>query len=211
MADPVIPDVYRAQVRVPGKSALPHDVFVNTFAFRNDQLVSAEMADLLVTVLTAFYGFFDQYLSNTQALWSGTELRVYDLGQQPPRQPQIREMPITASGSGNPYPGEVACCLSYYAERNLPRNRGRLYIGPLLASSATVSTTEVVPTQAFVDALIDGGANLIGTTEDVTWGLVSQMDQDFKVVTNLWVDNAYDTQRRRGREPTARTVWPAIE
>jgi hypothetical protein len=206
VADPVLTDIYRAQVRVPGKTGLPHDVFVNTFAFRNVQ-TGVPLANI-ASVLTAFYGFFDEFLAGTQAAWTETELRIYDLGQTPPRIPHIVDMPLTVTGGATPYPAEVACCLSYYAERNLPRNRGRIYIGPLSTAASTVTASRIGPTGAFMDALLAAGANVIGSTEDVRWGVVSQRDGDFKQITNLWVDNAYDTQRRRGVEPTSRVVWP---
>jgi hypothetical protein len=40
----------------------------------------------------------------------------------------------------------------------------------------------------------------------VKWVVYSPKLDAFAEVDNLWVDNAFDTQRRRGERPTARTV-----
>lgn len=99
-------------------------------------------------------------------------------------------------------PREVACCLSYYADRNEPRRRGRMYFGPLAASAMAER-----PSTALANAIlaIGSGINDLGGL-DVNWVQYSPTDNASRTVTNMYVDNAWDTQRSRGSVATGRTA-----
>lgn len=209
MADPILTDIYRAQVRCPGKSGLPEDVYVNTFAFRNEQGPDIPSpVGPIVNMLSAFYGFLLPFLSGVTTRWDQATVRVYDLGQEPPRYPVEEELGLAVGTGTNALPEEVALVLSLYSERNLPRRRGRIYIGPLGTNVMTTSTSMVFPSDNVRNAMLDAAANMIQSTENATWGVVSARDQAFYPFTNAWVDDAFDTQRRRGRAPVGRKVWP---
>jgi hypothetical protein len=49
----------------------------------------------------------------------------------------------------------------------------------------------------------------MNTSEDVTWMQVSTTFGIANPVTGGFVDNSFDTQRRRGSAPTARDTWGA--
>jgi hypothetical protein len=101
-------------------------------------------------------------------------------------------------------PGELALCLSFYADQNQPRRRGRLYV-PVWAAGAAGSDMQSVASAGLmtkVGALAPIFANLGGANVD--WGVWSRVDNAFHKATNYWVDNAWDVQRSRGFPPTAR-------
>lgn len=219
MADPILNDFFRAQVVLKGKSGLAEDVYVNNFVFRNDQGVVADVndaADAIAARLSAFYttpgangARVGQYLSG-RAIQQQAEIRVYDLGQAPPRMPHVRPLDLGAL-SGTGLPEEVALCLSYYAGRPLPRRRGRIYVGPLADTAVQTGTGNVEPHPSFRQTLAQAAAGLASqsATAQVRWHLLSQTDQSAHMITGGWIDNAFDTQRRRGSKATARTTWGA--
>jgi hypothetical protein len=99
---------------------------------------------------------------------------------------------------------EVALCLSYYADSNVPRRRGRLYIP---AAFIATGTLPVRPTQTQRDALlqfVNIFKNLGGV--DVDWVVWSRADRQAHTITNWYADDEWDTQRRRGLRPTTRSV-----
>lgn len=105
--------------------------------------------------------------------------------------------PPAPSGS----PRDVALCLSFYADRNLPRQRGRLYL-PMcnnvnLPSKPTATHMNKALAVATMLAAIGG--------VDIDWEVWSPTSNSGKKVTNAWVDNEWDTQRRRGLKATTRT------
>ena len=120
----------------------------------------------------------------------------------------------TGTGGSTPLPSEVALCTSFAAGPavgvNPARRKGRMFIGPLnevsldtsLANQAVVSSTARIilagATERLADDLITAGHEL------AVW---SRVDQAAYPVVRGWVDNAFDTQRRRGIEPSLRTVW----
>lgn len=217
MADPVLVDHYRALAVFQRASGLPRDVVVNSWAFRNDgtsgppETVAAEIASALDTYYTANHQADPTTIaSHIDSSVTGLEYRVYDLGQAVPREPHIVESTAFTGGSGSPLPGEVALCMSYFADRNLPRSRGRVYIGPLNTSTVDAVDSLARPSAALVRNLRQGGEYLLNPTENLTWVLISQADAAAKVITGGWVDNAFDTQRRRGVDPTTRTVYPEV-
>ncbi len=124
-------------------------------------------------------------------------------------------MPSTFPGKApNPaLPHEVALCLSFFAGRNLPRSRGRIYVGPF----AIIANSNGRPTPQLRSSIADRASNVGRTTENVTWVMVTnggtpvrKEPAGAKVITAGWVDDAFDTQRRRGAGPSTRTNWSAV-
>jgi hypothetical protein len=131
-------------------------------------------------------------------------VKVYELlGGQPVFEKKY-DTPF-ARGTGA-CPREVAICLSYATVDNpdasTPRRRGRIYVGPL--AGATTETVESGKRQAILD--LGTKLSQIGTANGVTWKMFSKMDNAAFKIESMWVDDAYDTQRRRGRKPTTRTT-----
>jgi hypothetical protein len=182
--------------RVPS-SQLPRDRMTNVLHFDTEDPVGAPDHAALATDLLAIY---DQHLAPLTG-FTGWECRVYDKADDKPRQPKATVTRPQRTGPAAPAPYEVALCLSFYSERNIPRRRGRIYLGPLTAGNANSER----PSAGLLTLALDmatafsalGGAN-------VTWQVYSPTTDDTMPVTNAWCDDAWDTQRRRGLKPASR-------
>jgi hypothetical protein len=221
MGWPIATDFFAVQWVWQAPSGLPTDVFTNTWYFRNTQSPSVTpIADRIESVLTAFWttaGSADQVIDYIPAVITAQPvlMKTYDLGTGPPRSPvDERNIDLSAFGAATTQlPREVACVLSYYAGRqeleppiNGNRRRGRLYIGPL-ATGAIAPGLSGAMEPALRTALAEAALNVRDTTEDVNWHQLSQTNGTLHPVTGGWVDDAFDTQRSRGREPTSRVTW----
>jgi hypothetical protein len=131
----------------------------------------------------------------------GCECKVYDMADGEPRPIRGQAGWVQHSDSSSAMaPREVALCLSFYAERNLPRFRGRLFIGPYQAQYAAGERPQSVRTHNQI--LATGIANLGGANVD--WQLFSPTRNAYSKVTNWWVDDEWDTVRSRGLRATSR-------
>lgn len=140
----------------------------------------------------------------------------------------MRSFTMGASGTGNPLPAEVSLALSFHGDlTNVPetapnpdgpvpptirpaaRRRGRIYIGPLMAIAGTTgASNDLVPTSAAKNTWSAVGAHLIDNVPSgFVWDIVSKAGGEVHVVTGGYVDDAFDTQRRRGSAPTSRLTF----
>jgi hypothetical protein len=104
---------------------------------------------------------------------------------------------------------EVAIVLSFYAQVNRPRHRGRLYIPAAVAGIGTANARPSLANRQKVADLVPIFTGLGGA--DVDWCVYSRVDDEARSVTNWWVDDAWDVQRSRGLDPTARLVGTTSE
>jgi hypothetical protein len=132
----------------------------------------------------------------------GVEVKAYDMADAKPR-----PVKATAPWTANAFPvspgapREVACCLSYYGERNLPRERGRIYVGPWTNASAVERPSTLVIQK--VRDLATGLGNVGGV--DVDWQLYSPTRNAYSKIKNVWVDDEWDTIRSRGLKALTRS------
>lgn len=189
----------RMQCTVAPASGLPRDGITNTLFFRTIPGVGGPDYMALATDLG---NLFKTLGANLMPAGVGaTTVKAYDMADAKPREPRATAVvPIT--GSGGAGPREVALCLSFRAERNLPRQRGRIFLGPIRNSLMLErpSSTMESPIAAFATGL----GNLGGV--DVDWVVHSRMDNDYKKVVAFWQDDEWDTQRSRGLRATKRTA-----
>lgn len=142
----------------------------------------------------------------------------------------VRSWTLSNAVAGNTLPSEVALVASYHADltdvpetqtnpspppaviRPASRLRGRLFIGPLMAGSGTedATTHEFRPSSAY-QLVLSRAMQALEAANDSTWNWAqaSQTTGELTLVVGGYVDNSYDTQRRRGLAPTARTAWSA--
>lgn len=139
------------------------------------------------------------------------ECTVYDAQGTPPVFPQGHAIANVGAFPASSCPREVAVCLSFYAERNLPRQRGRLYIPfELMQQSQSIGVPRpTTPCQTLVGNLAGRLAGLGGL--DVDWVVYSRVDDEARSVTNWYVDNEWDTMRSRGLRPTERVAGTTSE
>lgn len=185
-------------------SGLLDDATVNTFHVTKTGTEPVWIDVLLAwqTYMDALRNFFSAMTAET-----GHTLKVYDLADPEPRAPIFTgSWEFSSAPTGDPLPAEVALCISFEGARisgePQRRRRGRMYMGPIAQSindngrpGATALTNFVGFFQDFVaDLNLSGGLFAV-------W---SRMDGAAVEVVNSWVDNAWDTQRRRGLAPTHR-------
>lgn len=186
----------RVQVSNYTPDSLPADRAVNTLYFTGDLPSSdANWQTFLGAIITSFSSA--GVLANSH--FTAT---AYNMADSKPR-PILATRNQVGGGDIAPGPHEVALCMSYYSARNLPSSRGRIYLGPLPGSVMGAQQ----PNSAYVTAVL-GIATAIHTAAGaaaLVWSLHSVKENNYQAITNVWVDNAWDTQRRRGIAATTRS------
>lgn len=183
--------VYRVSMQFPMDSALPRDrITVNPHFFGDnaDALLDALKVNLLAWPATSLAPFI---------------LKAYDAADPPPSYPLA-----TAEQAGTPVtssqPREIALCLSYYTGFNRPRYRGRLYLpAQWLGGSPGLRPTVAQRNEAIAFATNVLNVNLPSAHNWVLWSTVEHKSQGG--VSNVWVDDEWDTIRSRGLRATTRT------
>lgn len=201
--------LHRFDVILQPDSNLPADVVINTWHFDE---VSAPFGnyDNVRDMLEGFYDTVGPYMP-ANYLQSQALVRAYDLTQPEPRVPVYESAFTWTQGAGAFLPTEVALVLSVRAEyaSGTPnaRRRNRKYLGPFIA---TTNTTAGRPSSALItDLAAAAGQMLNEALASVSWNWVvySPTEGASYPVIGGWVDDAWDTQRRRGVSPSTRSIW----
>ena len=211
--------IVRMQAVIPFASGLPSDVITNTLYF-HDLSVNTDVevvADAVNPSVQAFYdAIYDNAVPNYLATANLWEARYYSVGTPPPNIPYILPLVATGPPSFTPtnIPTEVACVLSFQGDvsQGAPqaRRRGRIYLGGLSDTNLLSSTSAPgVQFPRFNPTWISNvvSAAIILENTQPLWVVYSPTNNATTPVTNGWVDNAPDTQRRRGVDATERTLW----
>lgn len=223
----------RAQTIIPFRTNLPRDVVSNTMWFQ--VLPEHTLTEAALAIAPNIADFYRQvYLvrsgNGCQASYLnlvGAFTNFYNQDAPPPRVPYRVDLGLAdAVTSDTRAPTEVACVLSFRAalENGVPaaRRRGRIFLGGLgdgtLDGASGASPYFPRFNQAWRERLIaalqaqfvspeDWGGEI--PSEDIVWSVYSQKDHFSAPVVAGWIDNTPDTQRRRGVNANARTVWPS--
>lgn len=206
------------QIKIPRDNGLNKDAVINTWhhVTVNNPPSTADK-DAIVAQLLNFYtspanGAGTQLVAQMAKYLNGPiEYKLYNLADAKPRSP-IRTGTFAASFSSNstPLPGEVALVLSLRADPvsgvDPKRLRGRVYLGPWGAYNTTSDTADGRPDATLITnilaaakVLMDAG-NVTGAPKLVVYSEAGFLSS---VVTKCVVNDAWDTQRRRGAAPTA--------
>lgn len=158
-----------------------------------------------------FYAAVDENFGVLTKTTNGLRWKSYNKADLKPRAPVVTGVANLTPSTGLGLPTEVALCVSF---QSLPtsgirqsRRRGRIYLPFLLAS---LNGTDSRPTTAFVNVVVAAADALVTTSKAATdyfWGVHSPTTGATTEVDNGWVDNEWDTQRRRGRPRTTRTIF----
>lgn len=219
------------QSSLQGASGLAKDKWENVWHFLD--VAGASAQDVALTGCKKIADFFlkagavsgravSEFLSITNGPNIMT-LKCYDFAAALPR-PELGIVTFTTLAAGaNSLPEEVALCLSYYAGRNLPSQRGRVYIGPLNTSALAASSHNPArPLAAFSICMQEGGTRmkavgppavaptLVSNTltgansASTAWALYSPKLGTFAAITAGWTDDEWDGQSRRRYEASLR-------
>lgn len=209
-----------AQVVFGSDSGLPEDDVVNTWHFLTggsftDTFVTSTHTNEITARLQDFYT--EPYPTNRIQSYMSPRLndndatvRIYNMQDAQPRTP-VAINPLTIAFTGNALPSEVALCASFQATPASgmiqARRRGRVYLGPLNEAALATGASEA-PEPNFILEVVNAMEALFDSNSSCTWVVYSTVDDDWSLVSEGWVDNAWDTQRRRGIRPTTRDTWP---
>lgn len=209
------------QHALQAENGLAEDRYVNTFHVTTlAEPIGTDLAAIRDAIIDFYKPAENSGLQSFMGKWAngiGRTVKIYDLADLKPRAP-IHEFisttpPFSTASTTKNMPAEVAVCLSYEGDKisGTPqaRRRGRIYIGPLSDSVMNESTasTPSRPMVAFLDLLLVQAAvlKLDLFAAGAVWCVYSPTEdsagdgsQGMTPITSIWVDDAYDTQRRRG-------------
>lgn len=161
--------------------------------------------------LSDFYQGIDVYFSSLVRSVGGLELTTYNRANPKPRVPIVTNLYTLSPGGTAPLPTEVSLCLSFQAAKASglaqARRRGRVYL-PFMDEAQ--NHTDGRPLTAMVSGIATQAAALLAASDaNVNWGweVWSTVNSAPATITDGWVDNEWDVQRRRGRVATARTTF----
>lgn len=215
--------VTRAQITVPQDNALPSDWITNTLYFENDS-AHEDMSNDLITELTALINAIGPVTGSNTATTATIDL--YRLEDPEPRVPYLTQVVSRPQGSAVGLPNEVALCVSFQGALQSgvaqARRRGRNFVGPISSSTANFASTTAGsrPSATLMGTVADAYAALLAIpagTSNPRWVVYSPtlralpgatLGSATTTITNLWIDDAWDIQRRRGNAPVARVVRP---
>lgn len=200
------------QVIIPTDDAVSANYCTNTWHFTTVASKSEATADIIDGHLATFYGTLGAHMSSLNA--STFETKWYDLADAKPRAPWHEGAFAVAPGAGNALPSEVAVVVSYHGVKQsgvpMARRRGRLYIGPLGAQILGIGADQGRLLPAVRDSFGAAAHVLLQaslTAQEWSWSVYSPTNNFAVDVVGGWIDNAFDTQRRRGVQSTSRSTF----
>jgi hypothetical protein len=184
----------------------PKDFMTCTLHYQSDLATVADadfqnMANTTKTIWFATGGAYQHYGTN------GGYVNVYNLADPHPR-PQRGHASYTPTtwATDVSYPRQICLCVSFYSQRNIKRNRGRIYTPTNPAWGGTGGRPSQAVRDQGISLLKTLGQNL--RTQTPVWFHVvySPTDASSKTVTNYWCNDVWDIQRRRAPKETTRSL-----
>lgn len=191
----------RAQLSWQVGSMLPRDRFTNTVYFNHTLGLiegAPEWQTLADDLKTAVNGWS---LSPTN---HELTVKLYDMGDAQPRRPKATSIIYPGACQEDNSPREIALCLSFSTAKNVPKERGRIYLPRVKISNAAPGVRPTSTERAKAGDLATVFKNLGGTNVD--WVINSQSGGGVHSVYKWWVDDEWDTVRKRGLKSTTRTA-----
>lgn len=214
---------FRYDVVFSNTNGLPADRYMNTFHFNGGNAEAALVEAVAVPALIAFWNtgvggdpplaaYMGQQCSRTAL---ASRVTWYSLTEPEPRVPHTTTWTLGAAeattAGGTPLPAEVACVGSLTSDHPGPTGRGRIFVGPFNTSAVGAGNESGESRPALglrlaIRASCERLANAMHA-EAFDWIVVSSVDMENYPITHGFVDNAWDTQRRRGLDPSTRVTW----
>lgn len=206
---PITADDFQVQVSWFTDTGLPADAVVNTWSFKATE-TGADLGALCDGIASFYQATRLMFANTMDGTADGMTMKVYALADPEPRAPVFETTASIGATGGGALPSEVAACLSFRStlESGTPaaRRRGRVFLGALdtgvTESSSGATFMASTDMTAFVDAAVTMADVLAALGWE--WSIWSRVDDSLFPVVFVWMDNAFDTQRRRGPRSTFR-------
>lgn len=201
----------RAQIVLATSDAIPANYVTNSWCL-------STAADPTVADYNAYTALFRQFYVDISTALAIPITSIGHLAKYinlasilKPNYPLYEETwSLPAPNSNAQLPSEVSICLSMQGTRvsGIPqaRRRGRVFIGTIAAATMTNGRPNLLTRTLLVDSVNGLKDGLLLAPLPASLCVWSKIDSQAVAVNNVWVDDAYDTQRRRGPKATARTT-----
>lgn len=199
---------YQLQIVMYPTSNLAEDAITNSWSCEAANTAGALLfANEVVAKYVQYVNTFPNTVRQTNHVY-----KVFNRADVEPRVPVIQGLwNFTDPPTGDPLPPEVAHCLSFQGDATSgvqqARRRGRVYIGPIDLGRVG---TDGRPNATQMATLLQWGDTLLAASDAASqwlWTVHSAVNGTDVPVTNGWVDDEFDTQRRRGRRATFRQLF----
>jgi hypothetical protein len=202
----------RVQVTLKTVDANPENYVTNSWCV--DTFSGAINTTATTTTFKDFYDDLPTSSLSSAIAQNGHVCKFYALPGSAPNYPFAETtFNLAAAPTGVAIPSECAVVLSFQGTRQAgfpqARRRGRVYLGPWGANANTAGRPSTTVLTSIANAATTLSANLQAQTPVSRWAIWSTSDGAMVYVDNGWVDNAWDTQRRRGLAYTSRTTFIA--
>jgi len=186
-------------ITAAGDTAHARDRVTNVLHFDDHGITAGDPANLATDMLAIWQ---NHWYSPANSRY--VRVAVYDSEAPKGTPPLAVKESTSAAAPSSSVPREVAICLSFYAGQNQPRRRGRIYLSPALRGLTSLGVRPSTQLQNDILAMAQDFSGLGGA--DVDWCVFSRLDNTYRKVTNVWVDNEWDTVRSRGMRSDARVA-----
>ena len=200
-------------------SQLPQDAYVNSWHFRSTPFIAQDfdnVRDLLVDFYDVASGNQPHaltYFTSNNTLSGNYTIKAYWLEDPKPRAVAYETYGAVNVNTQGTLPTENAAVFSFQAAQesgeSQKRRRNRIYFGPLGANAVDNYShldNDLVASMLFAGRQLKEASDQAATW---SWVMYSPSDDAAYPVDNGWVDNAVDTQRRRGLPSTQRGTFGA--
>lgn len=169
------------------------ETWANVFHFTSSE-PQPVAADNIRTMLRAFYTRIRDHWGTGVRL---TELLIKDVDTKETR--QFTEN-IVGQMNGVNLPNEVALVISWQTAIRSRRTRGRTYLGGFTVTNNTGSVENAArPNDPLTSTVIAAAGTLIAVTAPARLVVYSRVNRTSREVSGGYVNNEWDTQRRRAR------------
>jgi hypothetical protein len=222
--------IYKAAVQLAANSALPRDVSENVLFWNFATTPGTGALDSIAAEIALFFNgttggvsaSVGSYLARDRDYSThACKVAWYAMPATPgPTGPPVHVSSWTLTDPGGTFralPDQVAVCLSFHSNltgvtTHLARRKGRIFIGPLNENTLEEIAGAVAPQTVSSVFMTDLGLSAKLHLRDNTasfgdWSVFSRVDWAPHTVTAGYVDDRFDTQRRRLERPDSRIVW----
>lgn len=192
---------YKFTITMPVDSTLPRDRISNTIHMDHVNVMQGTDLEAICDDLVAMYAA--RYHNASKEI----KATAYDTDAVP-NYPRASSIMNEGQVWTHANPSEVALCLSFCGSNGpRPRERGRIYLMPGLDPINTITAARPNPTTQqwaldFFSVSNESFPDIGGI--DWKFGIWSHVDQKFTQAQRAWVDDEWDTVRRRGKRATTR-------